>query len=350
LLKVTIAAGATVLLAGCATQPVPPGTTLDEPPATASTALGAEAAKTAPPQKPAYVLKRGGAYYQDDGPGDNPPDNLESVPEPEPKAEPLHRFANNAYAVFGREYVPHLELKPYKAQGIASWYGRKFHGLRTSSGEPYDMYGVSAAHPTLPIPSYARVTNLQNGKSVVVRVNDRGPFHRERLIDLSYTAAHKLGFADRGSARVEVQSILPSGPSIAAAPPRRPKREPAPQVAMAPEAGKSASPTPEVPDARDPIAQLAARTEVTTPMTAIPASNSAMGVFVQVGAFSSRNNAESFKAHLIRQLAWVTDKLILQSNGGIFRLQLGPYLSAHEANRVAERITEIFGQRPILIR
>ena len=131
----------------------------------------------------------------------------------------MHRFANRPYTVLGRSFVPATTIEPYRARGLASWYGRKFHGQPTSTGEPYDMYGMTAAHPTLPIPSYVRVTNLSNGRTVVVRVNDRGPFHKGRLIDLSYTAAYKLGYVKRGSTQVEVESILPDEiPLIAAKP------------------------------------------------------------------------------------------------------------------------------------
>ena len=151
---------------------------------------------------------RGGGYYKDDGPGANPPANLAEIPDATPRWEPLHRFANDRYKVMGREYVPISADKGYKAKGLASWYGRKFHGKATSSGEPYDMYAMSAAHTTLPLPSYARVTNLDNGKSVVVRVNDRGPFHDGRIIDLSYTAAYKLDIL-KGVTPVEVEAVLP---------------------------------------------------------------------------------------------------------------------------------------------
>ena len=136
------------------------------------------------PGKPAVATKKGGGYYLDDGPGDNPPANLDAIPDAEPKAEPLHKAANRPYSVLGQSYTPDTRLKPYKETGVASWYGRRYHGQKTSTGEIYDMYGMTAAHPTLPIPSYVRVTNLKNGKSVVVRVNDRGPFHSDRLIDL----------------------------------------------------------------------------------------------------------------------------------------------------------------------
>src|SRR3989449_5748463 len=152
---------------------------------------------------------RSGGYYKDDGPGERPPANLEQIADAQPKAEPLHRYANRPYQVFGKEYVPLAFVQPYRQRGTASWYGKKFHGQRTASGEPYDMYAMTAAHPTLPIPSYARVTRVATGRSVIVRINDRGPFHQGRMIDLPYAAALKLGFAHLGSAEVELESIEP---------------------------------------------------------------------------------------------------------------------------------------------
>ena len=152
---------------------------------------------------------RSGGYYKDDGPGENPPANLDQIADAQPKAEPLHRYANRPYQVFGKEYVPLASVQPYRQRGVASWYGKKFHGQRTASGETYDMYAMTAAHTTLPIPSYARVTRVATGRSVIVRINDRGPFHQGRMIDLSYAAALKLGFAHLGSAEVELESIEP---------------------------------------------------------------------------------------------------------------------------------------------
>ena len=151
----------------------------------------------------------GGGYYRGDGPGGPPPVDLDRLADAKPRLEPLNPGANTPYTALGRRYVPYTSLKPYRARGVATWYGRKFHGKRTASGERYDMYAMTAAHPILPIPSYVRVTNLANGRSVVVRINDRGPFHADRLIDLSYAAAYKLGYAAAGSATVEVEAILP---------------------------------------------------------------------------------------------------------------------------------------------
>lgn len=160
------------------------------------------------PNLPPANSGRGG-YYQDDGPGDSPPPGLMEVPDAEPKLEPLARTGNKPYVVFGKTYTPLTDERPFVQRGIGTWYGRKFHGQRTSSGELYDMYKMTAAHPLLPIPSYARVTNIANGRQVIVRVNDRGPFHSSRVIDLSYTAALKLGLLNKGSHQVEVERLLP---------------------------------------------------------------------------------------------------------------------------------------------
>jgi rare lipoprotein A len=151
--------------------------------------------------------KKGG-YYKDDGPHEKVPANLDGIPDATPRAEPLNKFANRPYNALGRNYTPLTAVQPFKQRGLASWYGKKFHGQKTSSGELYDMYKMTAAHPTLPIPSYARVTRVSNGKSVVVRINDRGPFHANRIIDLSYAAAHKLGYIQAGSAEVTIEAVV----------------------------------------------------------------------------------------------------------------------------------------------
>ncbi|HSX19899.1 MAG TPA: septal ring lytic transglycosylase RlpA family protein [Gammaproteobacteria bacterium] len=133
------------------------------------------------------------------------------IPNAVPKHEPKSKIGNPAsYTVFNKTYVVLPTSKGYKAKGTASWYGKKFHGYHTSSGEVYDMYGMSAAHKTLPLPTYAKVTNLQNGKHVIVKINDRGPFHEDRIIDLSYAAAAKLGVLATGTAKVEIRALDPS--------------------------------------------------------------------------------------------------------------------------------------------
>lgn len=152
----------------------------------------------------------GSRYYQDDGPIANiSVEQINAIPEPQPIREPLHRGALKPYTALGKTYYPMTSLEPFHQRGMASWYGAKYQGKRNSIGEKYDALLLTAAHPTLPLPCYARVTNLENRKSLVVRVNDRGPFLSNRVIDMSYAAAVRLGFANRGSAMVDVELLIP---------------------------------------------------------------------------------------------------------------------------------------------
>jgi rare lipoprotein A len=268
---------------------------------------------------PATVTKKGGGYYLDDGPGDNPPANLDAIPDADPKVEPLHKFANRPYTVLGQTYTPDTRLKPYKETGVASWYGRRYHGQKTSIGEVYDMYGMTAAHPTLPVPSYVRITNLKNSKSVVVRVNDRGPFHSDRLIDLSYTAAYKLGVLAGGSTQVEVEAIDPANYVAAAKPVEAP--------VAAPLADKS------------PIVAVQE-----TPLP--PTVNN--GHYVQFGAFSAQDNAESFRGRLKTELAQLADKLQIHPSDGLFRVRAGPFQTLAEASQVAAEIKNALNIKTVL--
>ena len=282
-------------LAGCGTTP------RKEPPRRVPTPA------TRRPRKP--------GYYKDDGPGDTPPANLDAIPDPVPRAEPLHRFANRPYSVFGREYVPATSLRPYKERGVASWYGRKFHGEKTSTGEVYDMYAMTAAHPTLPLPSYARVTNVATGKSVIVRVNDRGPFLHNRVIDLSYAAAHRVGIAQKGSGEVEVEAILPGTATMLAAAPLPPLAAPATAAVATP------------PSPVEPIAVPGAAT----------------GFAVQMGAFSSYANAQNFLEHVQNQMAAAQVEAKVRQVDGLFQVYVGPYADRDEARRVAQRLESAFG-------
>jgi rare lipoprotein A len=224
--------GAVLILQGCGallpksmeTTPAPTVETMPEPvvvtpaPKPAAPIVAAKPRPVAPKPSPALIAKpklearNTGRYFQSDGPGELAPEQLENVAEPKPRDEPLATFANRRYVVFGRAYTPQTERKVQREVGFASWYGRQFHGRKTSIGDQYDMYAMTAAHPTLPLPSYVRVTNLANQRSVIVRVNDRGPFLNNRIIDLSYAAASKLGYVQQGSARVSVETLLPAGP------------------------------------------------------------------------------------------------------------------------------------------
>jgi rare lipoprotein A len=267
---------------------------------------------------PAPTFSRGGGYYQDDGPLDAIPADLAAIPDAVPRDEPLHRFANRSYSVLGRDYLPLQGRTPFRQQGVASWYGRKFHGQNTSSGEPYDMFGMTAAHPTLPIPSYVRVTRVNGGpdtgKSVVVRINDRGPFLHERVIDLSYTAAWKLGYIANGSATVIVESVLP---------------------------GDAAPATPPAP------IQVAAADNQPSVLKDIEEKS---GHYLQLGAFGSRDNAESLRLKLARTLGNLGERLLIRSTGNLYRLQLGPWADAGEARRVAEQLKLAFELPSVLVK
>ena len=307
-----------LVLAACGTQAPRPVSDRAEPPTAVSPAPTFKPAPKKPTGNTA-ALKKGGGFYKDDGPGDNVPENIDSIPDAVPKTEPLHRFANNPYSVLGRDYVPLRNITGFKQRGVGSWYGRKFHGQKTSSGEPYDMYGMTAAHPTLPIPSYVRVTNPANGEAVVVRVNDRGPFHSGRIIDLSWTAAYKLGYLNEGSTLVEVERVFPGD-----------------TLAMAPANRESSV---------DPIVRLIAEPE----LKPLPQSKDARGHFLQLGAFGNRDNAEALRAHLSRELGDLGDKLIIQIAGPVHRLQLGPFVDAAEARAASERLRESFGLAPVAV-
>ena len=290
------------------------------------------------PDAQTSTAPRPGAYYKDDGPGDNPPANLAAIADAEPKLEPLHRFANNPYTVLGQDYAPLRKLQAYRERGTGSWYGRKFHGQRTSSGEPYDMYAMTAAHPVLPIPSYARVTNVANGRSVVVRINDRGPFRPGRIIDLSYTAAWKLGYASNGSTQVEVEAVTPEQIALLAS--RRAPDETRP-VSMAAADVRPVSP------AAAPVGMPLDIPPAASP--AIPISADASGVYLQLGAFSARDNAENFRARISGQLAWLDRAIEVLQRDGLFRLHLGPYRDRAEAGGIAERIRDALDLKAVFV-
>ena len=296
-----------LLVAGCTTTP---STSPSKPTAAAPRAPATDAA---PLPAPTPSSK----YYADDGPPAAVPADLDRIPDAVPKLEPLHRFANRPYTVLGRDYVPATMLRPYRERGVASWYGRKFHGQKTSIGEAYDMFAMTAAHPTLPLPSYARVTSVANGRSVVVRVNDRGPFLHGRVIDLSYAAATRLDIAQRGSGEVIVESILPAdaAPSVA---------KPLPPVVTTTVASE---PAPQPPVVAEPVTTPAAE----------------RGFIVQLGAFASFANAQTFLAHVQNQTAAARVEPRVRQVTGLWRVYVGPYADRDEANKVAERIGSAFG-------
>ena len=267
---------------------------------------------SAPPAPSTTAPPSSSRYYSDDGPPDSVPGGIDAIPDAIPRAEPLHRYANRPYVVMGRQYVPATALAPYREQGMASWYGRKFHGQRTSTGETYDMFAMTAAHPTLPIPSYARVTSVASGRSVVVRVNDRGPFLHGRIVDLSYAAAHRLGIAQRGSGEVVVEAVLPGGQTVASVAPVL--ATPVPVAAGVPEPAEA------------------------------PVQSAAGGFVVQLGAFASEPNAKSFLAHVQSRLPPAADLAPrVREAGGLYRVYVGPYPTRDDARRTADRLASAFG-------
>jgi rare lipoprotein A len=281
--------------------------------------------------------KNSGGYLSGDGPGADAPANLDNIPDAVPKAEPLHRYANRPYNALGKTYTPLETPGSYKEQGIASWYGKKFHGQRTSIGEVYDMYGMTAAHPTLPIPSYARITNAVTKKSVIVRVNDRGPFLHDRIIDLSYTAAYKLGLANSGSAEVLVESIAVDGSEPLTT-----------SVVTTASVNSVALPVETVPPVS--LAEIPQPLPASAPVSTtkeIPVAV-AGSVYLQLGAFKSPQGAESFLAKMKSKLGDVGKSLSLTQKDGLDRIQLGPFITAEEARAAGEKLKARLGFKPFV--
>jgi len=287
----------------------------------------------------------GGPWPERDGPG-TPPPNLLQVPDAEPRVEPLRVGGpNKPYEVLGRSYVPMTADAPLFERGLASWYGAKFHGKPTSTGEVYDMYAMSAAHKTMPLPSYARVRNPANGREVVVRVNDRGPFHADRVIDLSYTAAARLGLLG-GVAPVEVERLTHEAIRTGAW--RRPKGDTGLAVAPQPAGGGAA----------DPIAEIARRSAaVVVPAppsgapgpTGAPPAPSATGFWLQLGAFREPDAADDWRRALSRQVDWLPGLASVQTDDRWHRVQAGPWSSRGEALAAADRLRELLRLAPVLI-
>jgi peptidoglycan lytic transglycosylase len=231
---------------------------------------------------------------RDSAPSKTP--DVTNIPDAVPKNEPRSKHGNaSSYEVFGKRYYTLKSSKGYRQKGVASWYGTKFHGRRTSSGEPYDMYAMTAAHKTLPLPTYVEVTNLNNGRKVVVKVNDRGPFHGDRLIDLSYSAATKLGIVGKGTGLVEVRAIFPG------------------------------------------LAPVKAATSVKHPVIA-----GQVGLYLQVGAFKSSTSAERLKTKLQQQIG---DAILIvpskQAEDRWYRVRVGPLENVAYGDALASRLVDL---------
>jgi rare lipoprotein A len=384
-----------------------------------------------------------------DGADANPPANLAQVPDAEPRVEPIRSGGpNKPYVVLGRAYTPLQDGRPFRESGLASWYGRKFHGVPTSSGEPYDMYGMTAAHTTLPIPSYVRVRNPANGREVIVRINDRGPFHDGRVIDLSYTAAYKLDLL-RGVAPVELERITPdeivagswrrgntgtalayAAPTVpvsatlvrpvayvppppaappAVAPVRRPAAPVVPPVAVAaaavvppppvespPAPAFYAAPVqPATPPAYDPTAEqpltAVALTADMAPVDTAPPPRGAVGTplpplpplvpvappapqapapaavtpamapsqspplasagafWVQLGAFGRPDSAAALQQRVAGSAGALAPTVAVVSDGGLHRVQAGPYPTREAARSAADRLGGSLQLSPVVV-
>jgi len=374
-----------VALAACSTAPKKspsPSTGGARPsPATPSPAVaGKDCSRYAPAQEDLSTrghYTAGGLYKP--GVSDTTPDHvpdLDCIREPVVTAEPRSRVGNKSpYSVLGKQYRVLERVDGYVEQGTASYYGNKFHGRRTSNQEVYDMYAYSAAHKSLPLPSFARVTNLDNGHSVVVRVNDRGPFHEGRVIDLSYAAAVRLGITQRGTGRVEVRALTPDGSTLAATPAPAPSSSAMDQLVGqlpneaaryhvpakpgdAPSAagfeawmkangvrvasGKPAGSSPvAVPAALPASPQVA----VVAPAAALPAA-----LQLQVASFSSRDNADRALARLTA--AGIADARLSDVPGAdrpLWRLRVGA-ADAASAEALAGRIASLGFGRPQIVR
>lgn len=290
-----------------ATRPAPPAPPVERQ----STPPQSSSGQTAPNNQ-AEVDAPGG-YYMDDGPEANPPSNLDEIPDAVPKPEVIHPPATRPYQALGETYVPMKSYQPFKQAGVASWYGKRFHGRKTANGEFYNMYAMTAAHPTLPLPSYVKVTNPSNGRTVIVRVNDRGPFKHSRIIDLSYAAAHKLRILDKGSAHVEIEAV---------------------------DAERYATQSKQISTVPQPTVAMANNTPTSASTSDDSLQNAVQQFFVQVGAFKLEANASALKQK-IQNLGIAGGQDINHVyNSQLHRLKLGPYASRSKASQIAADIKQ----------
>ena len=359
-------------------------------------ALAALAACQTPPTAPGNGSRLPPGNAQRDGPDAKPPPDLDKVPDAVPQIEPIRSGGpNKPYEIAGKTYVPLTDDRALTEKGLASWYGKKFHGRRTASGEAYNMYAMTAAHKTLPIPSYARVRNPSNGREVIVRVNDRGPFSPGRVIDLSYTAALKLGVLN-GVAPVEISRItgddirtgaaFRKAPVLAANAPADGTAKASAKVSAAP-VGDLDRPAPAAADPVDaaasdasPAPPLSAGTtgtpigpgpsmvvEAAAPAASASASapgparaeprdeqaraetTAGVGYWLQLGAYRQRNGALDFQRRLIDEQPWLAPLLAVFNDHGLNKLQAGPYTSRDDARSAAERIRTALQLVPTIV-
>jgi rare lipoprotein A len=313
---------ALLVLAGCAHAP-PHVSPARQPPAA--------------PAAPTTVLPR------------NAPD-VYQIPDAVPRNEPRSAFGNPPfYVVAGHRYVVLPSASGYVERGVASWYGTEFHGLRTSTGEPYDMFAMTAAHKTLPLPCYARVTNLSNGRSVVVRINDRGPFVANRIIDLSYSAATRLDMIRNGTAFVQVEVLTPAAPALTASMPVNAPAAQAASIGVSSVPPVSVPPVSAAPVSAPPggapsagAAPVATAAAEPTAISHPPAGPAPSGSFyIQVGAYSRPENA-SVAARKLRA-AGMENVLTLAPDARqpLQRVRVGPIASVQQFDATIERLNSL---------
>ncbi|MDB5762181.1 MAG: septal ring lytic transglycosylase RlpA family protein [Herminiimonas sp.] len=292
-----------------------------------------------------------GGYYQDDGPGDKIPDGLYDTPDAEPKIEPYSSRGNRPYVVFGKTYTPITDDRPFRQRGLGSWYGKKFHGQKTSSGELYDMYKMTAAHPTLPIPSYARVTNVASGKQIIVRVNDRGPFHSSRIIDLSYTAALKLGYISHGSTILEVERLLPDEIARMTGNKQPGPQQPQPMAPMSSAAESAPLVQPASPGANTSTADALNTGSSMPALITIDPSNAAAagGFYLQLGAYTQEANAEAVRTRLARDWIGTLPSLEVVQNGVLYRIYSGPFANRSDADAAIQQLQTAGVAKPVIV-
>lgn len=332
--RIAMLAALALLLPGCATQQ----------PASDSSRGGSSAGSTASvPRARTRIVPPGNVPLANPGEkdyaprADEIPPNIADLPDAVPQAEDKSPYGNpSSYEVYGKRYDILDDARGFRESGYASWYGKKFHGKRTSSGVPYDMYAMTAAHKTLPIPCYVRVTNVSNGKSVVVKVNDRGPFHDGRVIDLSYAAASKLDMIGHGSTLVQLEALTPGDDSSSlalATPPPAPAPTPAPAskpstAAVASIAIPQNAPAP------------AASSKPAVPVVTLPTPKASSARYLQAGVFGDAVNAAAFREKLasagIKPLLMKSES---RNNRWVYRVLIGPFAEAGQLDKTRARLS-----------
>ncbi len=297
-------------------------------------------------------------HHMKDAAPKHPPRHLDKIPNALPRPEPLSRYGNKfkkgrSYVTKKKRYTVLQTSKGYRAKGVASWYGTKFHGRRTSSGETYNMYAMTAAHRTLPLPTYAKITNLKNGRHVIVKINDRGPFHGNRILDLSYAAAHKLGVISTGTAPVEIVSVDPRDHHgipkhlLKQPPTKNPVKSTAPLLAKKTDTAMPLVVKPSIVSKPTIASKPAIISKPAIAKAIVPSQK----LYLQMGSFSTRKHAET----MVNKLAALFSNPILineksAGNTSNFHVRIGPLQDDQEAIRLTQKMARSKLPPPVVIR